>query len=125
MSTRKSFFRRLLLSRAVVLTTALLWVGASLCLSIRTTDWHWFQRSGAIVVAAGAILSTRRLIRLGVAGLFQAETVLNGGPAAPTEADQAASNQQRIDLSAARLGLILLAVGTAIWAYGDLIHALV
>lgn len=120
----KDCLRKLLTSQRVLLRLAIAWVTLSLLASLSSSQWHWFQRSGAVVVSAGALLSTRRLVRLGVAALYRAETVLDGGGAAPTKEDDEAMRQWQLDLSAMRLGIFLLAVGTAIWAYGDLLGAL-
>jgi hypothetical protein len=121
MSKTLADLRQLLTSRPLLLAVAATWVGVSLIASVKTSRWHWFQRSGAVVVSTGALLSARRLIRLGVAGLYQAETEIDGGGAAPTEVEVEAMHQWRLDLSAMRTGAALLAVGTAIWAYGDLL----
>jgi len=120
----KNGLRKLLTSQLVLLTIAIASVTLSLFASLKSSQWHWFQRSGAVVVGAGALLSTRRLVRLGVAALYRAETVIDGGGAAPTKEEEEAMRQWLLDLSAMRLGIFLLAVGTAIWAYGDLLGAL-
>jgi hypothetical protein len=46
-------------------------LGISIFASAYTGQWHWFQRSGALVVSIGAILSTRRLLRIGLGGLLE------------------------------------------------------
>ena len=45
-------------------------LGVSFFISYLTGQWHWFQRSGALLVSIGAILSTRRLLRVGLTGML-------------------------------------------------------
>ena len=47
-----------------LLILVFLFVGLSLFASLTTGAWHWFQRSGAIMVSIGAVLSTRHPLRL-------------------------------------------------------------
>ena len=44
-------------------TIATLIVGGSFALSYSMDDWHWFQRSGAMLASIGAILSSRPVLR--------------------------------------------------------------
>lgn len=103
---------------------AVCWTAASVALSLRTGQWHWFSRSGAITVIMGAILTVRRLIRLGVQGFVIAERTFNGGHALPTPDEVEAHRQFALDVSSMHLGIILLVLGTIIWAYGDLFKGL-
>jgi hypothetical protein len=117
--------RALLVSPAFLFSVAVSWVGLSAFLSVTTSEWHWFQRSGAVVVGAGALLSTRRLIRLGTAGAYVGETTWDDGHVVPTEEELAADRQRKADISAMYLGFITVVTGTVIWAYGDLVGRLV
>ena len=116
--------RSLLANRLFLLAVAVAWVGFSVFLSVTTSEWHWFQRSGAVVVGVGVLLSTRRLVRLGTAGLYRDETTIDGGHAVPTGAELAADRQRRADISAMYLGFSMVVFGTVIWAYGDLLGRL-
>ena len=51
-----------------LLTFAACIIGLAFFASFYTGQWHWFQRSGALIVSIGAILSTRRLLRRGLNG---------------------------------------------------------
>jgi hypothetical protein len=62
----------LLNSRFLYLLAAVL-VGGSFLLSFNTDAWHWFQRSGALLVSIGALLSTRRALGL------MLDSLINGG----------------------------------------------
>ena len=58
-------FRWLTTTTCFLLAAVVALLSVSVFLSIYTGDWHWFQRSGALVVSIGAILSTRKLLRTG------------------------------------------------------------
>lgn len=119
--------RRLLLLSRWVLTTdwflmlaALLLVGGSLMVSAQTGAWHWFQRSGALMVAIGAVLSTRRPLRLmlnHLLGDLDSRTMVQPEPDSPYE--------NPAELRTCLCGFGLVASGTLIWAYGDLTGCLV
>jgi hypothetical protein len=90
-------------------------------ISIITREWHWFQRSGAIIVIAGALLSSRKIIRKSKAELFKDETVMNMGHFVPTEKEKKEEKQIEKDIKAFKWGPWFLMFGTIIWAFGDLI----
>lgn len=98
---------------------AALLVGGSLLVSFHTGAWHWFQRSGALMVSIGAVLSTRRplgLILEAMIGGRDASTS-NGSTGANADIDSA-------ELQTCVCGFALVAMGTMIWAYGDLLGCL-
>lgn len=92
--------------------------------SITTHEWHWFGRSGSIVVLFGGILSSRRLIRMGLENFFKHETTVNGGHFTPTEEEKEAEKQLRKDIQAAQIGICVIIVGTLIWGFGDLLSGM-
>jgi len=87
---------RLLTSQLFLVFFAVCWTAASVALSLRTGQWHWFSRSGAITVIMGASLTVRRLLRLGVQGFVIAERTFNGGHALPTPDEVEAHRQVRL-----------------------------
>jgi len=93
-------------------------VGVSLWLSLHNDSWHWFQRSGALVVSIGAILSTRRPLRLMLNSILREENVSH--PASRKSASLLDSSEIRTCVC----GFLLVAIGTLIWAYGDLFGCL-
>ncbi len=115
----------LVTTTSFLLILALCIIGVSLFASYHTGQWHWFQRSGALLVSIGAILSTRRLLRVGLDGLMLGSSYFE--IAAGMEANQNASKdlQSKHDLISAYYGFVVVALGTIVWAYGDLIECLV
>ena len=93
-------------------------VGASLLASLHTGAWHWFQRSGALAVAVGAVLSTQRALI----------AMLDGSIAYPRRSKAASRDPSRqgesAELRSCVCGFLLVAMGTLIWAYGDLLGCL-
>ena len=94
-------------------------VGASLLASFYTDAWHWFQRSGALMVSIGAVLSTRRALNLILEGMI--------GGNSPARFLSSSEVTQSIDIGELRTcvcGFLFVAMGTMIWAYGDLLGCL-
>jgi hypothetical protein len=87
--------------------------------SFYTDAWHWFQRSGALMVSIGAVLSTRRALNLILEGVIRGST--------PVESLASGETTQSIDmreLQTCVCGFLFVAMGTMIWAYGDLLGCL-
>ncbi len=94
-------------------------VGVSLLASFYTDAWHWFQRSGALMVSIGAVLSTRPALSLILEGMIRGST--------PAESLASGETTQSIDmreLQTCVCGFLFVAMGTMIWAYGDLLGCL-
>jgi hypothetical protein len=94
-------------------------VGVSLLASFYTDAWHWFQRSGALMVSIGAVLSTRPALNLILEGMIRGST--------PAESLASGETTQAIDmreLQTCVCGFLFVAMGTMIWAYGDLLGCL-
>lgn len=98
---------------------AALLVGGSLLLSWLSDAWHWFQRSGAMMVSIGAILSTRRPLDLILEGMIR-----EPAPAESTTYAGARFLSDSAELKTCVCGFALVAMGTLIWAYGDLLGCL-
>lgn len=97
------------------------WLILSFVFSIKTGQWLWFQRSGGFVVCFGALLSIRRLVRLGLNGLFIHENTIDGGHATQTPEERESDRQLKLDISAMHFGFIMLLIGTLVCSYGDLL----
>jgi hypothetical protein len=118
--------QRILVSIRWVLTTtwfllllSAVFVGTSLVASLYTDAWHWFQRSGALMVSIGAVLSTRRPL-----GLIL-ESILDARGLRRSSQFRDAFNQDEVnELRTCLCGFIIVAMGTVIWAYGDLVGCL-
>lgn len=88
--------------------------------SYELADWSWFQRSGGLMVFAGAMMSARRFVRLGVRGVMYESRNEDWGLAGDTYEDEADRNSD-LDLVAASSGPRMAIVGTFIASFGDLI----
>ena len=116
-STLLVAFRRMVTSNALLLGAAVLLVGGSFTLSFATDAWHWFQRSGALLVSIGAVLSTRSILRVRLTAMienrpFDEVFELQDDPHGAS------------DLAACFVGFWLVGFGTIIWAYGDLLSCI-
>ncbi len=94
-------------------------VGTSLLLSFYTDAWHWFQRSGALMVSIGALLSTRRALGLILESMLGARD-----PDSQPQTWEKALISDMGELQTCVCGLAFVAMGTLIWAYGDLLGCL-
>ena len=91
--------------------------------SFATGKWHWFGRSGAVGTIAGAILTVRPLVRMGLEEWVRDLSTIDGGHIIPTPEEVEANRQAKTDARAVSCGAILAVFGTLVWAYGDLIGA--
>jgi len=104
-------------SRFLYLLAAVL-VGGSFLISFHTDAWHWFQRSGALLVSIGALLSTRRALAL------MLDSLVNGSDLAQQVQGEQITTNEAGELRTCVCGFLLVAMGTFIWAYGDLFGCL-
>jgi hypothetical protein len=116
----------MLLSIRWVLTTnwflfllAAILVGTSFLVSFYADTWHWFQRSGALMVSIGAILSTRHPLGLILEGMIGDISLQS-----PLQTKGSAFLSEVGELRTCICGFMLVAMGTLIWAYGDLLGCL-
>jgi len=93
-------------------------VGSSFVISLNTDAWHWFQRSGALLVSIGAMLSTRRALGLMLDSMIDDSKLL-----LQVQADETAASET-VELQTCVCGFLFVAMGTFIWAYGDLLGCL-
>lgn len=99
---------------------------AGIWLSIATTDWMWFARSGAIITALGLVLASRKVLiaRADLMALLQDMERVDG--AERTVRLESFKRLQR-DLDRQimeKAGFSLLILGTLVWGFGDLIGRL-
>ncbi len=94
-------------------------VGTSLLFSFYTDVWHWFQRSGALMVSVGALLSTRRALGLLLESMLGAHD-----PGSQPQAREKVLIGDMGELQTCVCGFAFIAMGTLIWAYGDLLGCL-
>ena len=115
-----------LLSRtSFLIVFAVVILGTSIYASAYTGQWHWFQRSGALVVSIGAILSTRRLLRIGLDGLLGGRSYFDVASNIQTNPGDKRDVESGRDLIAAYWGFMIVGLGTIVWAFGDLIGCLI
>lgn len=113
-------------ARAMLLSLAA--VSAGIWLSLHHDNWHWFARSGAVLVVIGILLTSSQIIdsnrrhrqrRSAHAGRFQHDY-------AEGLAQQPWPLLEEQDIWFSHLrGLYLLVSGTLIWGFGDLVAAVI
>ena len=99
-------------SDGFLLSLAGLIVGGSFALSMTTDAWHWYQRSGALLVSIGAVFSTRHVLRSTIDTLLHEQSSSGVSPGR--------NSVDNFEGSACLIGFCMVGVGTLIWAYGDL-----
>ncbi len=113
------WFRWALTTSWFLFLLAAVLVGFSLLASFYTDAWHWFQRSGALMVSIGAVLSTRRPLSLILEVMI--------GDSSPVRSLSDSETTRAIDMGELQTcvcGFLFVAMGTLIWAYGDLLGCL-
>ena len=113
---RKAFTNTTLIILLVSLFSAL-----SLALSMFENDVEWFQASGAVVTIGGVILAARKIIRLGIEDFMRDEQTIDGGHFEPTAEEIEAQKQFEKDIDSYKWSVLLIIVGTLIWAYGGIV----
>jgi len=113
-------FRWIVTTDWILFVLAALLVSISFLVSFYTGAWHWFQRSGAMVVSIGAILSTRQPL-----GLILDSMIGDIGSQSRTQMNGSLYLGNLGELRTCACGFIFVAMGTLIWAYGDLIGCLI
>lgn len=116
---------KLITSIALLLSVAIFTLCISIYFSFQTDEWHWFQRSGALVVCIGVILSTRRLLRTCMAGITQNLSHSEISRLFQVNTENNTDLQYQLDFTAGYYGFFVVGFGTLIWAYGDLINCIV
>ena len=74
----------------------------------------------ALVVSIGAILSTRRMLRIGLDGLLAGSSYFDVVGRLNHAGDDGRDPETRRDLIAAYWGFGTVGFGTLVWAFGDL-----
>ncbi len=92
--------------------------------SLVAGEWHWFSRSGAVVVLIGVLMSARRCVRIGFKGLRQDETAIDCKPSLQASEQKNTEKEHSQDIGAAQRGIWVAVVGTLIWGFGDLLDLL-
>ncbi len=113
-------FRWMLTTTWFLFLLAAILVSSSLLASFYTDAWHWFQRSGALMVSVGAILSTRHPL-----GLILDSMIGDSDQNLHEQSNGLAFLDNMGELRTCICGFIFVAMGTLIWAYGDLLGCLV
>lgn len=103
-----------------LLTMAILVAVVGIAASSVTGEWHWFSRSGPVVVLVGVLISARKCVRTGVEVLFQDATAIDCAPSLQASEQENAEKERGTDIRAAQWGIWVAVVGTLIWGFGDL-----
>ena len=103
----------------LLLLIGMLILSASFLVSLQTGAWHWFQRSGALLVSIGAMLSTQ--------GAFKTllGRIIGDGPQGRNLPSIDAADRTSRELWTCLCGFWIVGIGTLVWAYGDLIECLI
>jgi hypothetical protein len=96
----------------------------SILASYFTCKWHWFGRSGAIMIIAGILLDVRPLVRMGLTEWRKSQSVIDGGPFVATPKGIEEDRQTNLDSKAKTIGIVMAVMGTLIWVCGELIGGL-
>ena len=120
-----SLVRWLVTTTGFLLTLAACIFGVSFLASYGTGQWHWFQRSGALLVSIGAVLSTRRQLRFGLTGLLAGTSYFDIARAYEKRHDYTHDRETSRDLTSSYWGFGVVGFGTMVWAFGDLIECLI
>ena len=94
---------------------------SAFAVSYSLDQWHWFQRFGAISVSIGAILSTRRLLRIGIQGMLMDENYFVVARPQSMHSLETDPVETHCDLMCSYWGFWVVGFGTLIWAFGDLV----
>ena len=78
-------------------------------------NWKWFSRSGSVLIMMGSLLAFRNIIRL-----TREERIAIRNMNIIQKFTSSEKINQEKDSSATIIGVILMVLGTLIWAYGDL-----
>lgn len=92
--------------------------------SLVAGEWHWFARSGAVVVLIGVLMSARKCVRVGFEGLLQDPTAVDCNPSLQASEHKNTEKEHNQDIGAAQRGIWVAVVGTIIWGFGDLLDLL-
>jgi hypothetical protein len=114
--SRSSLFLFVFTNRAFIGSVAIVWTVLSIWISIHTNSWTWFGRSGSVLGILGGVLSCRSVLRL----TREERERFRNMNAVECFTTTELADQER-DSNAMIMGVVLLIVGTLIWAYGDLI----
>ena len=115
-------FAQWLISSPVILVSISIAISAStFAVSYSLDQWHWFQRFGAISVSIGAVLSTRRLLRIGIQGMLMNENYFVIARSLSMHSSETDAIETRCDLMCSYWGFWVVGLGTLIWAFGDLV----
>lgn len=90
--------------------------------------WAWYTRDGlqaarcgAIWVVCGIAIVGRPIIRMGYGAWYRSTKIIDGGHVKPTREEIEERRQDEIDaMCVQKLGPAVIALGTVLWAYGDL-----
>ena len=107
-------------TKLIILGVALFSV-FSLVLSILKIDAEWFQASGAVITIGGVVLAARKIIRLGIEEFMRDEQTIDDGHVEPTPEEIESQKQFEKDINSYKWSVVLLIIGTLVWAYGGIV----
>lgn len=108
---------KLIVDLIVILVITIALLAGTVDATISSASWRWAQRAGAPLVVIGTVLFGRVAYR----PIYKRHELAASGE---QELDHDAARellQRRADQLANKVGLVLSAVGSLIWGYGDLL----
>jgi hypothetical protein len=69
----------------------------------------------------GVLLAARKIIRLGIEGFIRDEQTIDEGHFEPTLKEIESQNQFEKDIRSYKWSIVLLVIGTLVWAYGGIV----
>jgi len=100
---------------------------SGIMISMKTSDWTWFSRSGAALVIIGIIFSSSQIIENGRRLRIKKHHPSHTHDWAPDEKMQTINMNRGHEHDTwihGRCGFNMLILGTSIWGFGDLIGLL-
>jgi hypothetical protein len=129
---RSAQFVRLVMTNTILLVTLAIAAGVlGFLTALKTRDFQWFARSGAIVTAFGVILISQAALlseTVRVDAVSSESGISHAEPDHYEATDQPVPEWVKRDIharfAAGVVGPLLSTVGTVIWGFGDLLNLL-
>ncbi len=113
--------KRVLTTTWLLVALAFLWLIIWCWVAATSSEPHWVQRAGSVVVVIGVVIAARPIFRLGYRKWLQSLRVADYGHIMPGPEELEEDRQRGVDEIAQKIvGPIVALVGTLIWGYGDL-----
>lgn len=113
--------KKVLTNIVSVVIFVIAYCGVSFYIAWALRDADVFAASGAIMTIGGVLLAARKLVRLGYRDFLKDARTIDLGSIEPTEEEIKKEAEEELDFKAYKTSIVLLVIGTLIWAYGGFI----